>query len=117
VAERENGKAGWLLGASFITEGAIPFAAADPLRVIPACMLGSAVTGGLSEALNVGVRAPHGGIFVLFAVSNIVGYLVSLIVGVLVGCGAVMALKTMALRNADTAAEIEAESSVDLAHV
>ena len=47
--ERENGKAGWLLGASFITEGAIPFAAADPLRVIPAIMLGSAVTGGLSE--------------------------------------------------------------------
>ena len=82
VAERENGKAGWLLGASFITEGAIPFAAADPLRVIPPIMLGSAVTGALSEAFNVGIRAPHGGIFVIFAVHNIPGYLVSLAAGV-----------------------------------
>ena len=53
LPERENGKAAWVLGASFITEGAIPFAAADPLRVIPAIMLGSAVTGGLSQALDV----------------------------------------------------------------
>ncbi len=93
--ERENGKAGWLLGASFITEGAIPFAAADPLRVIPAIMLGSAVTGGLSELLDVSVRAPHGGIFVIFAVSNVFGYLFSLLAGVLVGCAAVIALKSM----------------------
>jgi fructose PTS system EIIBC or EIIC component len=57
-AERENGNAAWLLGASFITEGAIPFAAADPLRVIPAVMLASAVTGGLSQVLHVSVRAP-----------------------------------------------------------
>ena len=57
LAERENGKAGWLLGASFITEGAIPFAAADPLRVIPPIMLGSAVTGGLSRRSTSGVRA------------------------------------------------------------
>ena len=85
VAERENGKAGWLLGASFITEGAIPFAAADPLRVIPSIMIGSAVTGALSEALNVSVRAPHGGIFVLFAVHNILGYLIALAAGVVVG--------------------------------
>jgi PTS system fructose-specific IIC component len=95
VPERENGKAGWLLGASFITEGAIPFAAADPLRVIPAIMLGSAVTGGLSEFLDVSVRAPHGGIFVLFAVSNVLGYLIALVAGVLVGCAAVIALKSM----------------------
>jgi PTS system fructose-specific IIC component len=95
VPERENGKAGWLLGASFITEGAIPFAAADPLRVIPAIMLGSAVTGGLSEFLDVSVRAPHGGIFVLFAVSNVLGYLIALVAGVLVGCGGVIALKSM----------------------
>ena len=61
--------------ASFITEGAIPFAAADPLRVIPSIMLGSAVTGGLSEAFDVALRAPHGGIFVLFAVDNILGLL------------------------------------------
>ncbi len=96
IPERENGKAGWLLGASFITEGAIPFAAADPLRVIPAIMLGSAVTGGLSELLDVSVRAPHGGIFVIFAVTNVAGYLISLVAGVLVGAGAVIALKSMA---------------------
>jgi PTS system fructose-specific IIC component len=93
-AERENGKAGWLLGASFITEGAIPFAAADPLRVIPAIMLGSAVTGGLAEAFDVAVRAPHGGIFVLFAVHNVLGYLIALVAGVVVGGAAVIALKT-----------------------
>ncbi|MGZ4448697.1 MAG: PTS fructose transporter subunit IIABC [Nocardioides sp.] len=103
VAERENGKAGWLLGASFITEGAIPFAAADPLRVIPAIMLGSAVTGGLSEALDVSVRAPHGGIFVIFAVSHVLGYLISLAAGVLVGAAAVIALKSTSKRDADVA--------------
>ncbi len=94
VAEHENGKSGWALGASFITEGAIPFAAADPLRVIPAMMAGSAVAGGLSEALDVGVRAPHGGIFVLFAVINVLGYFIALIAGVLVGASAVIALKS-----------------------
>lgn len=94
-AERENGKAAWALGASFITEGAIPFAAADPLRVIPAIMCGSAVTGGVSMALDVGVRAPHGGIFVLFAVSNVLGYLIALVAGTLVGAAAVVALKSL----------------------
>ncbi|CAI9419504.1 PTS fructose transporter subunit IIABC [Nocardioides sp. T2.26MG-1] len=94
-AERENGKAAWALGASFITEGAIPFAAADPLRVIPAIMAGSAVTGGLSMALDVGVRAPHGGIFVLFAVSNILGYLIALVAGTIAGAAAVVALKSL----------------------
>lgn len=94
LAERENGKAAWLLGASFITEGAIPFAAADPVRVIPSIMLGSAVTGGLSQALDVGLRAPHGGIFVLFAVSNILGFLIALLAGVLVSAAAVVALKS-----------------------
>jgi len=103
VAERENGKAGWLLGASFITEGAIPFAAADPLRVIPAIMLGSAVTGGVSEAFNVAVRAPHGGIFVLFAVHNIPGYLVALAAGVIVGALGVIIAKTVWPVNADLA--------------
>jgi PTS system fructose-specific IIC component len=93
-AEDENGKAGWALGLSFITEGAIPFAAADPLRVIPAIMLGSAVTGGLSMAMNVAVRAPHGGIFVLFAVHNILGYFIALIAGTVVGAVAVIALKS-----------------------
>ncbi|GAB3197290.1 fructose-specific PTS transporter subunit EIIC [Nocardioides hungaricus] len=100
-AERENGKAGWLLGASFITEGAIPFAAADPLRVIPSIMLGSAVTGGLSMALEVSVRAPHGGIFVLFAVDNVLGYVVALVVGVVVGAAAVIVLKSVGRTAAD----------------
>jgi PTS system fructose-specific IIC component len=105
TAEDENGKAGWALGLSFITEGAIPFAAADPLRVIPAIMLGSAVTGGLSMALDVAVRAPHGGIFVLFAVHNLVGYFIALVAGVLVGCAAVIALKSAGREPAEQAAE------------
>ncbi|MFA6299197.1 MAG: fructose-specific PTS transporter subunit EIIC [Nocardioides sp.] len=103
VPERENGKAGWALGASFITEGAIPFAAADPLRVIPAIMLGSAVTGGLSQAFDVGVRAPHGGIFVLFAVDGKLGFLVALLAGVLVGAAAVIALKSIGTPKTDLA--------------
>jgi fructose PTS system EIIBC or EIIC component len=94
-AERDNGKAAWLLGASFITEGAIPFAAADPLRVIPSIMLGSAVTGALSQALDVTLRAPHGGIFVLFAVGNIAGFLISLVAGTLVAAASVIALKSL----------------------
>jgi PTS system fructose-specific IIC component len=100
-AERENGKAGWLLGASFITEGAIPFAAADPLRVIPAIMLGSAVTGGLSQAMDVAVRAPHGGIFVLFAVDGVLGFIIALAAGVLVGAAAVVLLKSFGPSDAD----------------
>jgi PTS system fructose-specific IIC component len=103
LPERENGKAGWALGASFITEGAIPFAAADPLRVIPSIMLGSALTGALSEAFHVSVRAPHGGIFVLFAVHNILGYLVALAAGVVVGAIAVMTAKTVWPVNTDVA--------------
>jgi len=94
-AERENGKAAWLLGASFITEGAIPFAAADPLRVIPSMMLGSAVTGGLSQAFDVGVRAPHGGIFVLFAVDGRIGFCVALAAGVVVAATSVIVLKSI----------------------
>ncbi len=101
--ERENGKAGWLLGASFITEGAIPFAAADPLRVIPAIMLGSAVTGGLSQAFEVGLRAPHGGIFVLFAVDGLIGFLVALAAGIAVAATAVIVLKSIGAREPATA--------------
>jgi PTS system fructose-specific IIC component len=100
--ERENGKAGWLLGSSFITEGAIPFAAADPLRVIPAIMLGSAVTGGLSQAFDVGIRAPHGGIFVLFAVDGVLGFVIALVAGVVVGAAAVIALKSLSDRSPET---------------
>jgi PTS system fructose-specific IIC component len=104
-AERENGKAGWLLGASFITEGAIPFAAADPLRVIPAIMAGSAVTGGLSMAFDVAVRAPHGGIFVLFAVHNLFGYFIALVAGVAVGAFLVITLKTLGRSEEELEAE------------
>jgi len=91
--ERENGKAAWLLGAAFISEGAIPFAAADPLRVIPASMVGGAVTGGLSMAFAVESLAPHGGIFVLFAISPIWGFLVALAAGTVVTALVVIALK------------------------
>ena len=103
VPERENGKAGWLMGASFITEGAIPFAAADPLRVIPSIMAGTAVTGGLAMALDVTLRAPHGGIFVLFAVDNVLGFLIALVAGVLVAAAAVVALKSVGSRTAELA--------------
>ncbi len=101
--ERESGKAAWALGASFITEGAIPFAAADPLRVIPSIMLGSAVTGGLSMAMDVGLRAPHGGIFVLFAVENVLGFFIALIAGVLVATAAVVTLKSIGESDAEIA--------------
>ena len=94
-AERENGKAAWLMGASFITEGAIPFAAADPLRVIPSIMAGSAVTGAIAMATDVTLRAPHGGIFVLFAVDQVLWFLVALAAGVLVAAGLVIALKSL----------------------
>ena len=80
-SERENGKAAWLLGASFISEGAIPFAAADPIRVIPSIMIGSAVTGGLVAAFGNELRAPHGGIFVFPLVSNVLTYILAILIG------------------------------------
>ncbi len=103
VPERENGKAAVALGLSFITEGAIPFAAADPLRVIPAIMAGSAVTGGLSMALDVSSRAPHGGIFVLFAVGNVLGFFIALIAGTIVGAALVIVFKSLGTRDPDVA--------------
>ncbi|WP_448719900.1 PTS fructose transporter subunit IIABC [Microbacterium natoriense] len=93
TVERENGVAAWLLGASFISEGAIPFAAADPLRVIPASMLGGALTGALSMAFAVQSLAPHGGIFVFFAINPIWGFLIALAAGTIVSALAVVALK------------------------
>jgi fructose PTS system EIIBC or EIIC component len=108
--ERENGRAAWLLGASFISEGAIPFAAADPLRVIPSMMAGGAVTGALSMAFGVTCRAPHGGIFVLFAIDNKLGWLISLIAGTVVAAGAVIAAKQLSKPkgDAETSAELVA---------
>jgi PTS system fructose-specific IIC component len=93
-AEKKAGEAGWLLGASFITEGAIPFAAADPLRVIPSLMAGSAVTGALSMAFDATSRAPHGGIFVVGLIGKPGLYLLAIVAGVLVSAASVIALKT-----------------------
>lgn len=92
-AEQENGKSSWLLGLTFVSEGAIPFAAADPLRVIPAMMAGGAVTGALSMVLGVGSQAPHGGIFVILAIEPWWGFLIALLAGVAVSTVAVIALK------------------------
>ncbi|MFF2505146.1 fructose-specific PTS transporter subunit EIIC [Streptomyces sp. NPDC058067] len=93
--ERENGKAAWVLGASFISEGAIPFAAADPLRVIPASMAGGAVTGALSMAFGCTLRAPHGGIFVVPLIGNPFLYLIAIAAGVCVSTAVVVVLKGM----------------------
>ncbi|SDP14314.1 PTS system D-fructose-specific IIA component (F1P-forming), Frc family /PTS system D-fructose-specific IIB component (F1P-forming), Frc family /PTS system D-fructose-specific IIC component (F1P-forming), Frc family [Arthrobacter sp. ok909] len=98
LAEQENGKAAWLLGASFISEGAIPFAAADPLRVIPASMLGGAVTGAISMAAGVGSKAPHGGIFVFFAIDPFLWFVVAIAAGTVVSAFAVIGLKRWAVK-------------------
>ncbi len=94
--ERDAGKAAFVLGISFITEGAIPFAAKDPVRVIPSIIVGSAITGALSMAFGCGLVAPHGGIFVLAipnAVINLGMYAVSIIVGTAVTTAMLIALK------------------------
>ena len=84
--ERKAGPTNFIMGLSFITEGAIPFAAADPLRVIPACVVGSAIAGAMSMAFNCTLMAPHGGIFVFLVMGNAIWYLLSLIVGSAVSC-------------------------------
>ncbi len=91
--ERQSGLVNYIMGLSFISEGAIPFAASDPLRVIPSCIIGSAVAGGLSMALNCTLRAPHGGIFVLPTIGNPFGYLAAIVIGSVVGCVILAALK------------------------
>lgn len=83
--ERKNGPVNYIMGLSFITEGAIPYAAADPLRVIPACIVGAATAGGLSMAFNCTLMAPHGGVFVFAVVGNWPLYILSLAIGSLVG--------------------------------
>lgn len=92
-SERKAGVTNYVMGLSFITEGAIPFAAADPLRVIPACVVGSAVTGALTMAFDCTLRAPHGGIFVVPTIGNPLMYLVSILVGAVVGCVILSILK------------------------
>ncbi|AEM22654.1 fused fructose-specific PTS enzymes: IIBcomponent/IIC components [Brachyspira intermedia PWS/A] len=79
--ERDAGKTCYVMGLSFITEGAIPFAASDPIRVIPSCMIGAAISGALTMAFHIELRAPHGGIFVLPIVNNPVMYLLAIVVG------------------------------------
>ena len=107
-AERENGKAAWFLGAAFISEGAIPFAAADPFRVIPSMMAGGAVTGAMIMAFNVTLSAPHGGIFVFFAIGNILWFIVSLAVGTIVSAFLVVSAKQFVKsKNSPTEAELD----------
>ena len=83
--ERESGPVNFIMGLAFITEGAIPYAAADPGRVLPSCIIGSAVSGALSMAFNCTLMAPHGGIFVFPVVGNAIQYLIALVVGTIVG--------------------------------
>ena len=83
--ERKSGVVNYIMGLCFITEGAIPFAASDPLRVLPACIVGSGVAGALSMAFGCALPAPHGGIFVFPVMTNILGYVIALVVGSLVG--------------------------------
>ena len=91
--ERQSGLTNYVMGLSFITEGAIPFAAADPLKVIPACVIGSATAGALSMAFGCGLRAPHGGVFVTPIVSNPLMYLAAVAIGAVVGMIVLAVLK------------------------
>ena len=91
--DRQSGLVNYIMGLSFISEGAIPFAAADPLRVIPSCVIGSAVAGGLSMFFNCTLRAPHGGIFVLPTIGNPLAYLAAVLIGSAVGCVILAVLK------------------------
>ena len=109
--ERENGKAAWLLGFSFISEGAIPFAAADPVRIIVSSVIGSSITGALAMAFSLGIRAPHGGIWVLpimGSLSQMALFLVALAIGVVVMASIVIFLKSRDSR----LAEVDAVATV-----
>ncbi|MBQ1876146.1 MAG: PTS sugar transporter subunit IIA [Selenomonas sp.] len=92
-SEQKAGITNYVMGLSFITEGAIPFAAGDPLRVIPACIAGSATAGALSMAFDCTLRAPHGGIFVVPTIGNPLMYLVAIFIGAIVGCAVLSVLK------------------------
>lgn len=91
--ERKAGPTNFIMGLSFITEGAIPFAASDPLHVLPACVVGSAVAGGLSMAFGCTLMAPHGGIFVVPTIGNPLMYLIALVIGSFIACGLLGLLK------------------------
>jgi PTS system fructose-specific IIC component len=111
-AEREQGKAAWLLGLAFITEGAIPFAAADPLRVIPSIMLGGATTGAIIAAAGVQAQAPHGGIVVFFAIKGVLVWLLAIAIGTVVGAAAVIVAKSIGRPKVEDVPE----DAVDLEH-
>src|SRR3954471_3834349 len=111
-AEREQGRASWLLGLAFITEGAIPFAAADPLRVIPPIMIGSATTGAIVAASGVQAKAPHGGIFVAFAITGLLVWLLAIVIGAVIGAVAVIVAKSIGRKQVEEAPE----DAVDLEH-
>jgi PTS system fructose-specific IIC component len=111
-AEQEQGKAAWLLGLAFITEGAIPFAAADPLRVIPPIMIGSATTGAIVAAAGVQASAPHGGIVVFFAIKGVLTWLLAIAIGTVIGALAVVIAKSLGHPKADDVPE----DAVDLGH-
>ncbi|WP_405808533.1 fructose-specific PTS transporter subunit EIIC [Streptomyces sp. NBC_01520] len=112
--ERENGRAAWVLGASFISEGAIPFAAADPLRVIPSVMAGGAVTGALSMAFGATLRAPHGGVFVVPLIGQPFLYLLAIAAGTAVATALVVVLKGLR-RSPEGAAPVADEPKVPVA--
>ncbi|MCJ1710948.1 fructose-specific PTS transporter subunit EIIC [Clavibacter michiganensis subsp. phaseoli] len=115
-AERENGKAAWLLGAAFISEGAIPFAAVDPLRVIPASIVGGAVTGAMVMGLGVVSQAPHGGVFVLFAMNGtFLGFLASVAVGAVVSAFLVVLLKRFTAKRPESVADATVDQGVPVA--
>jgi PTS system fructose-specific IIC component len=108
-AERKAGEAAWLLGATFITEGAIPFAAADPLRVIPSIMAGSAVTGAISMGAGVTSPAPHGGLLVIGLLGNPLMFIVALLAGTAVSAVCVIAAKSVGRKPVETEAPTPTE--------
>ena len=92
-SEQQTTITNYIMGLSFITEGAIPFAASDPLRIIPPCVVGSAVAGALSMMFGCGSRAPHGGIFVVGIIDNPLMFLIALVVGAVVAMAGIVLLK------------------------
>lgn len=110
TAERQAGQAGWLLGLSFITEGAIPFAAADPVRVIPSVMAGSATAGALSVAFGASSLAPHGGVWVVGLIGQPLLYLLAIAIGMAVTCAFVLIAKNIGRTKPDQVASAEAAS-------
>ena len=103
--ERENGKAAWLLGASFISEGAIPFASADPARVIPSSIVGGAIAGAISMNAHVASPAPHGGIWIIGLSNNIPMFLLAVVAGTVVSAITYVLLKSMGAKSRQTATE------------